>query len=71
MSEALIFDCDGTLADTMPAHYSAWLEVLRPYDIPFPEVRFYGLGGTPTVEIARLLFADAGREVDPTVIARA
>jgi HAD superfamily hydrolase (TIGR01509 family) len=71
MSEALIFDCDGTLADTMPAHYRAWLEVLRPYDVPFPEVRFYALGGTPTAEIARLLFADAGQAVDPAVIARA
>ena len=25
--DALLFDCDGTLADTMPAHYRAWLAV--------------------------------------------
>ena len=31
VSKALIFDCDGTLADTMPAHYEAWQEVLRPH----------------------------------------
>ncbi len=24
----LIFDCDGTLADTMPAHYKAWTAML-------------------------------------------
>lgn len=57
---ALIFDCDGTLADTMPAHYQAWLSMLRPYGIPFPEDRFYALGGMPTSRIIRLLAADAG-----------
>ena len=25
-----IFDCDGTLADTMPLHYQAWVAALRP-----------------------------------------
>ena len=26
--EGFIFDCDGTLADTMPLHYRAWTETL-------------------------------------------
>lgn len=26
--EGFIFDCDGTLADTMPAHFRAWREAL-------------------------------------------
>ena len=51
MTQALIFDCDGTLADTMPAHYQAWLEVLRPHGIDFPEDRFYAMGGMPTDKI--------------------
>lgn len=69
MPDALIFDCDGTLADTMPAHHLAWLEVLRPYEIAFPEDRFYALGGTPTIDIARLLLAGAGRaEIDPRTL---
>lgn len=61
---ALIFDCDGTLADTMPAHYRAWLSVLQPHGIPFPEERFYALAGTPTHEIVRILATDAGKTVD-------
>jgi len=61
---ALIFDCDGTLADTMPAHYLAWLEILRPYGIPFPEDRFYSMGGMPTTKILELLFAEAGKPLD-------
>ncbi len=71
--EALIFDCDGTLADTMPAHHRAWLDSLRPYGIPFPEERFYGLGGMPTMQIAELLLAEAGKSavVDHEALARA
>jgi beta-phosphoglucomutase-like phosphatase (HAD superfamily) len=69
--EALIFDCDGTLADTMPAHYRAWVDVLATQDIPFPEPRFYALGGTPTREIVRILAADAGKTVDIPAVVRA
>ena len=56
----LIFDCDGTLADTMPAHYKAWTAMLGRYGIPFPEPRFYAMGGMPTAQIIRVLAADAG-----------
>jgi HAD superfamily hydrolase (TIGR01509 family) len=71
MSEALIFDCDGTLADTMPAHYRAWQEVLRPHAIVFPEERFYALGGFPTRAIARLLSEEASRPFDVAEMVRA
>lgn len=52
---ALIFDCDGTLADTMPIHFRAWTAILGRVGIPFPETRFYQLGGMPTARIIRLL----------------
>jgi HAD superfamily hydrolase (TIGR01509 family) len=57
---ALIFDCDGTLADTMPAHYAAWTRTLNRYGIPFPEDRFYSLGGMPTGRIITLLAGEHG-----------
>ncbi len=57
---ALIFDCDGTLADTMPIHFRAWTAVLGRYGIPFPEARFYQLGGMPTARIIRLLADEHG-----------
>lgn len=60
---ALIFDCDGTLADTMPAHYKAWLALLNRFNIPFPEPRFYAMGGMPTASIIRVLAAEVGVEV--------
>src|SRR3954454_19232864 len=56
----LIFDCDGTLADTMPAHYKAWTAMLGRHGIPFPEPRFYAMGGMPTTQIIRVLAAEAG-----------
>ena len=59
-TRALIFDCDGTLADTMPIHFKAWIRILPPLGIPFDEVRFYRLGGMPTAKIIRLLSAETG-----------
>ncbi len=56
----LIFDCDGTLADTMPAHYKAWLALLDRFNIPFPEPRFYAMGGMPTASIIRVLAGEVG-----------
>jgi len=62
--DALLFDCDGTLADTMPAHYRAWLEVTEPHGIAFDEGRFYSLGGRPTRDIVATLAAEAGLVID-------
>lgn len=53
--DAYIFDCDGTLADTMPLHYQAWRAVLDECDCEFPEALFYELGGVPTVKIVEIL----------------
>ena len=60
----LIFDCDGTLADTMPAHYRAWTAMLDRFGIPFPETRFYAMGGMPTAQIICVLADDAGVVVE-------
>ncbi len=59
-TRGLIFDCDGTLADTMPAHYRAWTSMLDLYGIPFPEARFYELGGVPTAQIILILSKESG-----------
>ncbi len=67
----LIFDCDGTLADTMPAHYKAWVAMLGRFNIPFPEPRFYAMGGIPTASIIRILAGEVGvvvTDVDAMVL---
>lgn len=43
-----IFDCDGTIADTMPLHYLAWSHAMKEGGGRFPEDLFYSWGGKPT-----------------------
>jgi HAD superfamily hydrolase (TIGR01509 family) len=59
---AYIFDCDGTLADTMPIHYRAWVDALRQAGWPhtFTEELFYSLGGVPTPKIIERLNVQFG-----------
>ncbi len=59
----LIFDCDGTLADTMPLHYRAWTRLLDDLGTPFPEELFYSLGGKPSETILELLRDQHGASV--------
>jgi len=51
----LVFDCDGTIADTMPLHFKAWVQALGEYGHEFPEALFYEMAGIPTVRIMELL----------------
>ena len=51
----LVFDCDGTIADTMPLHYRAWVIALKEHGADFPEAMFYEMAGIPTVKIIELL----------------
>ncbi|MGV3485516.1 MAG: HAD-IA family hydrolase [Planctomycetaceae bacterium] len=60
----LIFDCDGTLTDSMPLHYVAWVKALTPYGLIFPEPRFYAMGGVPTGKIIEILSLEQGIEVN-------
>lgn len=64
-AKALIFDLDGTLADTMPVHYIAWRNAAATYDIDFTVELFGQLAGIPlyaTVEKLNELF---GKNIDP------
>ena len=68
---ALIFDCDGTLADTMPSHFVAWSEMVAVHGIAFTEQRFYELGGVPSNRIIAILSDESGVPVDdiPSMVA--
>ena len=68
--EALIFDCDGTLADTMPGHHEAWQQTLALLGASFPVEQFYALAGVPTPMIARQIAAQNGLTIDPDQLAR-
>lgn len=51
----LVFDCDGTIADTMPLHYEAWVAALGEHGVEFPEALFYEMAGIPTARIIEIL----------------
>jgi len=53
--KAYLFDCDGTIADSMPLHYIAWNKVLLEWGFEFDEDLFYSWGGMPVVEIVSTL----------------
>lgn len=67
--QAIIFDCDGTLVDSMPAHYEAWVRTLEDYGLVLDEDRFYALGGWPTLNVAELLISESGLNVSPHLLA--
>ena len=48
---AYIFDCDGTVVDSMPLHYRAWKAALAEWNCDFPEDLFYAWGGKPVRNI--------------------
>lgn len=45
---ALLFDCDGTLADTMTLHYDAWHATLLPHGVDCPRSFIDTHAGVPT-----------------------
>jgi beta-phosphoglucomutase family hydrolase len=65
----LIFDCDGTLADTMPLHWQAWSAIARRHGLQLSEERFYSLGGVPSRDIVRVLAGEQGVSLDPVAVA--
>lgn len=62
--EGLIFDCDGTLVDTMPIHFKAWSITTEKYGLIFPEDRFYALGGVSPFEVLRILSSEQDKKID-------
>jgi HAD superfamily hydrolase (TIGR01509 family) len=71
--DAVIFDCDGTLVDSMPAHFEAWCEALALYGAGgiFKEDVFFAMGGRPTLDIVVELNDEYDLKLDPAAVALA
>lgn len=70
---AFIFDCDGTLADTMPMHQQAWVAALRQYGATFDftwELFMSRAGKTIELTVAELN-AEFGLSLDPALVSAA
>jgi HAD superfamily hydrolase (TIGR01509 family) len=67
---AYLFDCDGTIADSMPLHFIAWQKVLGKWNCKFDEERFYAWGGIPTAVIVGMLNEEQGLRMPVEAVAR-
>lgn len=68
--KCLIFDCDGTLADTMPIHLAAWKQVLEKHGVELNLAALDQYSGMPTIEIVRVLNSRFGLELNPELFSQ-
>ena len=67
---AYLFDCDGTIVDSMPLHYRAWKQALGEWGCTYPEDLFYQWGGKPIREILAELNRMQGLSMPVEEVAR-
>jgi HAD superfamily hydrolase (TIGR01509 family) len=60
----LIFDCDGTLVDSLPLHYAAWEETFAELGLSCPLDFLLRHNGKPTDRIVALYNAEFGHAID-------
>jgi len=63
--QALIFDCDGTLADSMPIHLNAWCELFGEYGFDCPLEFLDSRKGAPVANIVRDYNQIFNTSIDP------
>lgn len=68
--DAYLFDCDGTIADSMPLHYLAWRTALAEWDCRFSEDLFYAWAGFPVAKIVSVLNEKHGLNMNIGEVAR-
>ncbi len=69
--KGLIFDLDGTIADTMPAHFIAWRETLKKQGIDFTIELFMELAGIPLYGTVERLNEMFNKNIDPLKVGEA
>ncbi len=69
--DAVIFDCDGTLVDSMSVHFDAWCQALALHGAAgvFKEDVFHAMGGRPTQDIVVELNSEYDLKLDPESVA--
>jgi HAD superfamily hydrolase (TIGR01509 family) len=68
--DAYLFDCDGTIADSMPLHYVAWSKALSEWNCEFSADLFYAWGGMPVAAIITALNNNHGLKMPVEAVSR-
>ncbi|MFM2485294.1 HAD family hydrolase [Celerinatantimonas yamalensis] len=69
--QAIIFDMDGTLIDSMPMHLQAWQHAAQQYQFQFDEAWLNSLGGMPSIKIIDLINQHQSLHLDPILVSQA
>ncbi|MEO0796500.1 MAG: HAD family phosphatase [Verrucomicrobiota bacterium] len=71
-THAYIFDCDGTLADSMPMHYRAWKQAFEKNSAKFPFTweLFYSMAGAGMYDSVVILNERYQDDLDPDTVVR-
>ncbi len=69
-AKALIFDLDGTIANTMPNHFISWRKAVEPYGIDFNASLFMQLTGMPRTATIEKLNEMFGTEMNPDIVGK-
>ena len=67
--KGLIFDCDGTLADTMPIHIAAWCDSFAAHGVSCPEDDIQSVTGRPAEKIVEVFNQRYHHHIDALVFA--
>ncbi|MBB6500076.1 HAD family hydrolase [Pedobacter cryoconitis] len=63
--EAFLYDCDGTLADNMPAHTETYVEIAKQYGVDMDPAIIDELAGWPILNVVEELNRRYQSEMDP------
>lgn len=66
--KGIIFDCDGTLVDTMPVHNKAWAAIFQKYDIKTPLSYLDRFASCPSWMLAKDVFEKENLNLDYNTI---
>jgi beta-phosphoglucomutase family hydrolase len=69
-AKALIFDLDGTIANTMPNHFVSWRKAVVPYGIDFNASLFMQLTGMPRTATIEKLNEMFGTKMNPEIVGK-
>jgi len=69
-AKGLIFDMDGTLTDSNPAHLLAWDHACHHFGMEYPRDKFYYYAGLSSLKIAESLVKESGMtgQIDPAAL---
>lgn len=70
-TKALIFDCDGTLVDSMPLHMMAWEKAFGMYNYKYEKEFLFSVKGMKETEIIKLYNTRFHTDLDSKTLVKA